>query len=102
MPKRFEKLFVDIERSFLKFVNGGIRAQNFQVEAVTVECDDVRKLLKLRNKFFSVFLEPAAKPLVLVPRYCDSYAEPANIGPSALDLMRQSERLDIQIDFSIK
>lgn len=95
MPKRFEKLFVDIERSFLKFVNGGIRAQNFQVEAVTVECDDVRKLLKLRNKFFSVFLEPAAKPLVLVPRYCDSYAEPANIGPSAFDLMRQSERLNV-------
>lgn len=46
MPKRFEEYFVNVERPFLKFVNGGIRAQNLQVKPVSVEGDDVREFLK--------------------------------------------------------
>jgi hypothetical protein len=77
MAKRLEKFFVDVKGPLLEFVNGRIRAENFEIEAVAVEGDDVREFLKLGYKFFRVFLKPAAKTLVLVPCYCDGDAESA-------------------------
>jgi hypothetical protein len=102
MAKRLEKFFVDVKGPLLEFVNGRIRAENFEIEAVAVEGDDVREFLKLGYKFFRVFLKPAAKTLVLVPCYCDGDAESADVRPSAFDLVRKPKRFNVQIYLSIK
>ncbi len=102
MPKRLEEPLVDVEGPLLKLMEGGVRAEDFQVEAVPVEGDDVREFLELTDELFRVFLEPSAEALVFIPSHGDSNPEPANVGPSAFDLVRKAKRLNIQIYLAIK
>src|SRR5579872_4919825 len=83
-------------------MDGNVGAENFEVEAIAVEGDDVRVRLELADERFGILLEPAAELVIFVPGDGDGHAESPNIAPAALDFVREAERFDIQINFAIK
>jgi hypothetical protein len=49
-----------------------------------------------------MFLEPAAKAIVLVPRDRNGQSEAGYIAPAAGDFVRQAQRFNVEIDFAIE
>src|SRR5271154_4077798 len=102
MPEEFMQLFVHIEGALAQPVNRRIGAKYFKIETVAVKSNYVRESLQLRNQFFRVRLEPAPKFIFLVPGHGDGHPESRNVRPAALDLVRQSQRFDVEKDFAIE
>src|SRR4029077_20453446 len=102
MPELLEKHIVHIKRALLKPMNGGVRAQDFEVEAVPIESNNVREIFKLCHQFFHVLLKPSPEAVVLVPGHSNGDSERADVRPAALYLVRQPQRFNVQIDFAIE
>src|ERR1700722_18001976 len=59
MPEQLMKFFEHIPGSLAKGFHWSVCAQNFDVEAVAVEGDDVRELLQFLDEFERFFFVPA-------------------------------------------
>jgi len=102
MAELLVKFFVDVKRSQPEFLDRRVGAQNFEIEAVAIERDDVRETFKLGDELPGVSFEPAAEARFLVPRDGDGQPEARNISPAAWHLVRKAESFNVQIDFAIE
>lgn len=93
---------VDIEGAVFQFVDWDVGAENFKIEAVSIEGDYVSKRFQFAHQFLRVRFIPAAEGVLFVPSNCDSQAETTDVSPSAGHFVRKPKRFDIQIDFPIK
>ena len=102
MPELLIEFFEDVERSRAECVNRRILAENFQIKPVSIESDDARERLEFDDETRSVSLKPAAESLIFVPGDGNGEPKAGNVGPSALHLMREAQRFNVQIDFAIE
>ena len=94
--------FVDVERAFAHAIDRAVSAENFEIEAIAVEGDDVSERFELVDELQRVVLEPATKLIFFVPGDGDGDAERADISPAALDFVGKLEGLDVEINFAIE
>lgn len=97
-----KQLLVHIKRPLAHAFHGRVAAQHLEIEAVPVEGDHTRKALELGDEFFRIFLVPAPEAVVLVPRHGNGQPERADVSPATLDLVRESQCFNVQVNFLIE
>src|SRR5580658_9823346 len=99
MSKLLVQNFVHVKRKPPNRIHRRIPAQDFEIKSISIKSNNPRERPQLSNQSRDIILEPTPKRIVLIPSGRHRDTKLANVPPSALDLMRKPERLNVEINF---